>query len=139
MIDGALTDGVTGAGVSRYLADMGADVSPETVNRHKQHYQPPAEREKGTRKADFAVLVRDKAIEQFENGEITLADKDYVPGINAGLKAQALIDGREKVKSKQANAQLAFAIIQMLQGGETLQIEDGLTIEGDFEVVGEDG
>ena len=134
MIDSSLEDGVSGAGVSRYLAEAGATVSAETVNRHKLHYAPPAERPKGTRKLDFAAIVRDKAAEQFESGELDLSDKNLVPGITAGLKAQAIMDGREKMKSKQANAQLAFAIIQMLSGAvEPLQLDDGLTVEGEYE------
>jgi len=124
---------MTGAGISRSMADLGLTVTAETINRHKTHYAPAPERPKGTPKKDFAIIVRNKALEQFENEDLDLTNKDHAPGINAGLKAQALIDGREKQKSKQANAQLAFAIIQMLQGGvpDPLLLDDG-NIEGEF-------
>jgi hypothetical protein len=135
MVDPLLDEQMSYAGISRYAADAGIDLSADVIARHAKHYEPPPEKPKGTPKRDFAILIRDKAYEEVENGGLTLDNKNLVPGINAGLKAQGIIDGREKVKSKQANAELAFAIIAMLGGGqpEPLQIEDGNTIDGEYE------
>lgn len=140
VIDGNLNEGMTGVGVSRAMDGIGVSVTPEVVNRHKQHYKPEQEREKGTRKRDFAIMVRDTYADLMEEGKLDPLNKEHAPGISAGLKAQSLLDGREKQKSKQANAELAFAIIQMLQGGaQPLLLDDGNTIEGEYEVVdGED-
>jgi len=135
-IDPLLDEGMSYIGISRLIAsDLKMEVSSEVIGRHAKHYKPPPEREKGMPKRDFAVLIRDKAYEEVEKGRLTLDNKNLVPGINAGLKAQGIIDGREKVKSKQANAELAFAIIAMLGGGQPapLQIEDGNTIDGEYE------
>lgn len=137
IIDGYLEEGVTGAGISRSLAKLGLNVSPEVVNRHKTHYAPPETREKGTRKKDFAVMVRDKALETFEEGKLDLADKDHAPGINAGLKAQAILDKREQQKVLPAAGGILLELLARWNGtpAAPLQIEDGNTIEGDFSEV----
>lgn len=133
-VDGALGEKMSGAGISRYLEQMGASVSVDIINRHKQHYAPDLERPKGTRKHDFAVLVRDRAAEQFEAGQLDLSDKGTVAGIGAGLKAQAILDKREAVKQKIGGAELARAIIEMLSGSgpqTPLALDDGMTIDGE--------
>lgn len=133
-IDRLLDEKMTYAGISRYAGEAGIDVKPEVVSRHAEHYAPPPEREKGTSKRDFAILIRDQAYTQVENGALDLTDAKLVPGINAGLKAQSILDQREKQKTKQQSAELAFAIIQMLSGSapEPKQLEDGMTIEGEY-------
>lgn len=137
MIDPLLDEGMSGRGIERALADIGVSIMDETVLRHKSHYKDTSKPPPRTRKRDFAILVRDKAFDEFEAGRLDLGDKDVVPGINAGLKAQSIIDGREKARSKQGNAELAFAIIQMLGGGQAPvpQLDDGLTIEGEYSEV----
>lgn len=134
-VDRLLDEKMTYAGISRYAGEAGIDVTADVVSRHAEHYAPPPERAKGTSKRDFAILIRDSAYTQVENGELALNDAKLVPGINAGLKAQAILDQREKQKTKQQSAELAFAIIQMLSGGATQapQLEDGLTLEGEYE------
>jgi len=141
VVDGYLEEGTTGAGVSRALADLGLNLSPEVINRHKTHYEPPKERQKGTRKADFAVIIRDKAIEQVQSGELDLTDKDQVAGINAGLKAQAILDKREVFKAKAGTAELAWALLGIFgqQTPPPAQLDDGMTVEGTFEEVEPDG
>lgn len=132
VVDGYLEDRVTGAGISRSLADLGLTLSPDVINRHKTHYAPPPERPKGTRKADFAAIVRDKAAEQFEGGELDLSEKDHVAGINAGLKAQAILDKREQVGKKQTQAETLVALLAALRGGGVpLALDDGMTIDGE--------
>jgi hypothetical protein len=140
VVDGYYGEGMTGAGISRALAGLGLKVSPEVVNGHGKHYAPPPERLKGTPKKDFAIVVRDKAYDQLEAGDLDLADKDQVAGINAGLKAQALIDKREAIKAKVGTAELAWALLGMLTSPPELpQLEDGLTVEGTFQEVEPDG
>ena len=140
LIDPLLDEAMSFVGISRYAADAGITLNPDVISRHRQHYKEDLKRAPGTPKRDFAILIRDKAYDSVETGRLSLENKDLVPGINAGLKAQGIIDGREKQKSKQANAELAFAIIAMLGGGnpEPLQIEDGKTVEGEFSEVEED-
>lgn len=135
-VDRLLDDKMTFAGISRYSAEAGITLDPEVISRHAKHYAPPPERPKGSSKRDFAIVIRDKALKMIDDGSLALDHKDLVPGINAGLKAQAILDQREKAKSKQQSAELAFAIIQMLggQGAQTLRLDDGMTIEGEYEV-----
>jgi hypothetical protein len=132
-IDGGLDEGMTAAGISRMLEGIGATVSQDVINRHRKHYRDgQPERPKGTSKTDFAIVVRDRAADMFESEDLDLRNKDHVAGINSGLKAQAILDAREKVKAKQGNAELAFAIIGMLTGqAPPAQLEDGNTIEGE--------
>lgn len=134
-VDRLLDEKMTYAGIERYAGEAGIDLTADVVSRHAKHYAPPPVKPPNTSKRDFAIIIRDKAMEQLEKGELDLSSKDTVPGINAGLKAQALLDQREKQKSKQQNAELAFAIIAMLGGTQPAvpMIEDGLTIEGDYE------
>lgn len=132
VIDSALAEGMTSAGISRYLeAGLGATISPETIARHRKHWNPSPEL-KHLKPRDLAVIVRDRAVEQFEAEDLDLRNKDSVPGISAGLKAQSIIDNREKVKSRGGSAELAFAILAMLRGEAPppLAVEDGRTIEG---------
>jgi hypothetical protein len=134
VVDGNLSEGVTGAGISRSMASFGLNVSADRINNHAKHYAPPEARQPGTRKRDFAILVREKAVEQFEAGELDLTDKDHAPGISAGLKAQALIDKREAGQKKQTQAEAFVALLSALRGEDPVAlIEDGLTIEGTFE------
>lgn len=125
---------MTAAALSRQAAEVGMDISTERILNHRKHLaaEPPV-RPKYERKVDFAIKVRDRAADMFDNEQLDLSNKDHVPGISAGLKAQSLLDGREKAKARQGTAELAFAIIAMLTGAQpaALEIEDGLTIEGD--------
>ena len=132
-IDPLLNERMSAAGISRLLAQSGMHVTPEVILRHKSHYKPPVEPLPYERKRDFAIRIRDAADAQFEQGDLLLGNKDHVPGINAGLKAQAIIDGREKQKARAQTADLAFAIIAMLTGGAPPPrlIEDGRTIDGE--------
>jgi hypothetical protein len=138
-IDRLLDEKMTYTGIERYAGDAGVVISADVVSRHSKHYAPPPTRAPGANKRDFAIVIRDKAMELIENDGLDLRDKDTVPGINAGLKAQSILDGREKQKSKQQSAELAFAIIQMLGGGgpPPIALQDGMTIEGSFEEVEE--
>ena len=107
-------------------------LTPDVINRHKLHYEPPIERVAGTRKRDFALLVRDKAIDQFEKGDLDLTDKDSVPGINAGIKAQSVLDRREVQKAKQQTGDAVLSLIAWLEGGVIpRQLESGDVVDGE--------
>lgn len=81
---------------------------------------------------DFATLVRDKAMRAVEAmPDELILDKGFSSGINTALKAQGLLDKREQARSKQQNAELAFAILALIgERPAPLQLEDGLTVEG---------
>lgn len=132
MIDGYLAEGMSGAGVSRSLATLGLDVSPDVINRHKKHYEPEPDRPANTRKRDFAIMVRDKAVEQLDAGQLDLRDKDTVPGINAGLKADAILKKQDAQKRKMGHEDVLASIIVALRGeGKPIAVlDDGMTIEG---------
>jgi hypothetical protein len=136
-IDRLLDDKMSYAGIARYASESNYPVDPKMVSRHAEHYAPPPEKPLKTPKRDFAIVIRDKALEMVDTGSLALDNKNLVPGIQAGLKAQSILDQREKQKTKQQSAELAYAIIEMLGGGrpQVPQIEDGLTIEGDYEEV----
>lgn len=92
-------------------------------------------------KADVARVLRDRYLEVIHNLEDEeLLNKNYAPGLNVALKAQDIIDKRDKAKTKKGNAELAFAIIAMLGGSPPpLQLDDGNTIEGEATEVDDDG
>lgn len=141
LINGSLDDGMTAASISRQLEAVGATVTADTISRHRKHYrdgEPLAP--KGTRKADLAILVRDRAVDMFENEELDLRNKDHAAGIGAGLKAQGLLDGREKLKAKTGQTLELLAGLRALLSGALppLQLDDGNTVEGEaVEVDGE--
>jgi len=161
-IDRSLELNITAAGISRQLAEFGATVSPEVINRHKQHYVPVVSKEQRQTKRDAAAIIKGRVLDALDAridrvgqwvGEgadrvwlpaSDILDKDLQPALNTALGAQKIEDAREKVKSKQGNAELAFAILRMLSGDSfpvTLtnqQLEDGITIEGYAEEILDD-
>lgn len=102
---------------------------------------PDAVLPKNLSKSDLATLMRDRIVAIVaEMPDDALLNKDFAPTLNLGLKAQAQLDSREKAKSKKGTAELAFAIIAMLNGAPPpAQLEDGRTIEGTAVEVDEDG
>lgn len=88
---------------------------------------------------DLAKLMHDRILKIVDSmDDERLLNKDYAASINLGLKARTILDAREKTKAKTGTAELAFAIIRMLGGQEPVkQIEDGMTIEGNFEELDE--
>lgn len=128
---------LTAAALSRQAALVGMGLSAERILTHRKHRKAEEPASIAKNKRDFAIVVRDRALSMMDSEELALDNKDLVPGINAGLKAQSIIDSREKQKAKHGSAELAFAIIQMLSGRspDVPQLEDGNTIEGEFEEV----
>jgi hypothetical protein len=134
---------LSAAALSRQAAAVGMDLSTDRIATHRKHRaeEEPARIAKNGK--DFAVLMRDRiadAVEQLKpeeredgsQGLDPILMKDLQPAINSGLKAQAILDSREKAAAKKGNAELAFAIIAMLtgHGGPVPALEDGMTIEG---------
>lgn len=136
-VDRLLDEKMTHVGIQRYASDAGIDITSDIISRHSKHYQPPPEKVAGRSNRDFAIIIRDKALDQVDRGTLKLEDKSTVPGINAGLRAQAILDQREVRKTQQQSAELAYAIIRMLGGGgePPAQLGDGRTIEGEYEDV----
>lgn len=86
-------------------------------------------------KADLAALIREKAIAAIAGmDDETLMSKDVQPFLANALRAEGQIEARQK-NQKGASAELAWAILKMLAGGESQPVaalEDGRTIEGTF-------
>jgi hypothetical protein len=133
VVNDYLNSGMTSAGISRLLAENNIDINAEIIARHKRHWVATRQPYQGENRKDFAIKVRDKAYEMFEQGTLDLAQRNHAAGITAGLKAQGLLDKREEKKSAEASAGLAFAIIHMLTGQqpEPLALDDGRTIDGE--------
>lgn len=140
-IDEELAKGGNGEFVARLMTLRGWPVTAATILGHKKHAVGAADGTLAAKTArDFARVVRDKASELFDNGELTLTDKDHVPGITAGLKAQAELN---KQANKTDDRKTGIAIAMILSGATGavpahLLIGDGLTIEGEFEELGLD-
>jgi hypothetical protein len=142
IINDHLREGMSAAGISRYLEAIGATVTADVISRHRKHWnEGEPEKPKGTSKRDFAIIVQERAVEQFEDGELDLANKDHAAGIKAGLQAQAILDRREAVKGKNAFAELGRGLLAMMLGeampAPAPALDDGLTVEGEFSEVGD--
>ena len=78
--------------------------------------------------------MRERAVEQFEAGELDLTERNHAAGINAGLKAQALIDKREQSKKKSTQSEALVALLAALRGEGFVeppkQLNDPNVIEG---------
>jgi hypothetical protein len=126
-------DGLTDVAIARDLSALG--ISDDAVRRHRiNHYMPPSEPGKGRRQRDIAAMVAERVAEGLEDGTLDLRDKNTVPGINAGLKAQALKDKREQPKTT-PQAILIFNARSILHITDpdrfpAPQLPDGTTIEG---------
>jgi hypothetical protein len=110
-------------------------LSPERILTHRKHRKDEEPSRIAKTKKDFALLVRDKAVEQFEAGHLDLTDKDTVPGIKAGLGAQSIIN-KEAAAQKNVSIEIGKALLQLISGAvamddDPLLIDDGLTIEGE--------
>lgn len=126
---------LSAAALSRQAEQIGMDLSADRILNHRAHRAPLEDLKPAKTKRDFAILVRDKAAEQFELGALSLTDKEMVPGISAGLKAQAVIDKREQVAKKQSGEDVLLALLDALRGGrrpEPVLLEDPTIIEGTF-------
>lgn len=147
-IDPRLDEGMTAAGISRMLAGIGATVSQEVISRHRKHYQDGRPLvPKGARKTDLAILVRDRVLERVDSDnpeevDAILFSKEGQGAINSGLKAQAILDNREKQKAKTGQTLELLAGLRAILTGTMVpvaQIEDGNTVEGTFEEIDPDG
>lgn len=140
-IDRALELGLSNAGISRQLADFGATVDPVVIGRHKTHWVKLKPPEMQHTKRDAAIIIKERLLDALDyrdasDGGLDILDKDLQPALTTALKAQGLQDSREKAKAKTGTAELAFAIIRMLGGQASIaQLDDGLTIDGEFEEV----
>lgn len=92
--------------------------------------------------SDLASMLRDRYIRVVgAMSDEDLLNKDFAASLTVGLKANAQIEAREKQKTKQGNAELAFAIIEMLTGGvrrPIALIADPSIVDGAYEVLGDD-
>lgn len=87
---------------------------------------------------DLALLLRDR-FHKVINGltDDQLLSKDFAPALALGLKAQTTLDAREKHKAKTGQTLELLAGLRAILTGSIApapaQLEDGMTIEGEFE------
>lgn len=134
VIDAALDKDVSLAVIQRDMAESGWSIGYLPLRRHRDHYVSSAGLSK-LRGKDLAIVIRDRTLEAIEDGRLDIADSDTWKNVAPGLKAQDILDKRER-QTDMTKIMLAFA--RMIGGGESpppevAQIEDGLTIEGDYE------
>lgn len=139
-MDGALNKGISNRGVSAGIDAMGGSLDPDIVARHKvAHWVKPVRPDapKATAR-DLAIMVRDKVVEAIEDipGEgLLLMGDAFGPTLNAGLKAQTILDKREAVNKKLGIAAGALSLQMWLAGlnesAPPPELDDGLTIEGE--------
>lgn len=134
-IDEELGKGGSAAFVARLMTFRGFEVSDQTISEHKKHAAEAVPPGIAKTRKDFATMVRDKAATLLDNGELDLTEKNHAGGIMAGLKAQAELN-KQANKSDDRKTSIAIA---MLLGGTVppahLLLEDGHTIEGEYDVV----
>lgn len=98
-VDEELFSGKTATSISRLMGLRGSPLSAGLILGHKKHFRAQAEREIAVReKRDLAIMVQEEAIDLFEQGDLSLTDRNHIPGIKAGLDAQAILDRREARK-----------------------------------------
>lgn len=141
-INAAIDRGLSSVAIANENVETGWPVTPETVTRHRRHYISDMPEKVAATQKDFAILVRDEAVRLFEAGELDLRDRYHVPGINAGTRAQTVLDKRA---DKGDDRRTALAITLLLSGGsesgflapkEMRVLDDGLTIDGEANEVG---
>lgn len=139
-IDAGLTKGLSASGLAAGVEAMGGNIQPETISRHKARHwvMPTREGAPTPTKRDLAIMVREKvadAVEPMTGEAMLLFGKDMAPAINAGLKAQAMLDKREAVNKKLGIAAGALSLQMWLAGLNEAppppELDDGNTIEGE--------
>lgn len=136
-VDEELGKGGSGEFVARLMTFRGFKTTAPTINQHKKHaVNAIAPVAKAPR--DFAILVRDKALELFDAEKLDLTKRKHIPGIQVGLRAQSEVN---KQVNRSDDRKTAVAIAMILSGASTggppegLQLADGLAIEGEFEEI----
>lgn len=139
-VDSALNKGLTLAAVAAGIEAMGGNITTETIGRHKTRHWVKPVREDAPRPTnrDLAIMVRDKvadAVEDMPGEAILLMGKELAPAINAGLKAEQIIDRRAAVNKKLGIAAGALSLQMWLAGLHNApppaELDDGNTIEGE--------
>lgn len=139
-VDDGLNRGLSNSGIAAAFVAAGGKLDPEVIGRHKaNHWTKPVDPSapKPTSR-DLAIMVRDKvadAIEDMPGEGILLMGKELAPSLNAGLKAQTILDKREQANKKLGIAAGALSLQMWLAGlGDTeppKELDDGNTIEGE--------
>ena len=165
LIEADWAGGMSAKGIALRMTEAGWPIIAGTVLSHlKKHVPQAATREnvpKGMAKRDASILIQSKILDRWEEleagetrkvlvidkktGEASIEeipfdifDKDIQPALKTALGAQAEIN---KQVNKAENRKLDFvAILSGLSQGKlgvptTLLIDDGNTIDGDYEVV----
>lgn len=139
-VDGALNKGLSARAVAAGVDAMGGTLDPDVVNRHKRNHWTMPVREDAPRPTsrDLAIMVRDKVADVVEDTPaegLVLMGKEFGPALNAGLKAQAMLDKREAANKKLGIAAGALSLQMWLAGlGEAPpppELDDGNTFEGE--------
>ncbi len=150
IVNPLLDQKMTSVGIERYAAEAGIKITADVINRHKKHYKAEYVRPPGTSKRDAAIIIKNRVLDALERVEdrpgqwigegedrtwvpgSSILDKDLQPALRTALDAQKTEDAREKAKQGKGTAELAFAIIAMLEGRPPmLALDDGMTIDGE--------
>jgi hypothetical protein len=140
-VDEELRKGVSAAGVAKLMTMRGFAVTAPTILGHKQHaVQSQVAAPPDLKKRDLAVMVRDKVADLVEDDEIDFLDKNHMAAVGMGLKAQAEINKQvNKAENKEFKLSifLSGASLGRLGVPAALLIDDGNTVDGEFEPVDE--
>jgi hypothetical protein len=138
-VDSALNKGLSNRAVAAGIDAMGGNLDPDVVGRHKNAHWVKPERPDAPKPTnrDLAIMVREKiadAVEDMPGEGLLLMGKELAPALNAGLKAQAMLDKREAVNKKLGIAAGALSLQMWLAGLHDAppppELDDGNTVEG---------
>lgn len=123
----------------RYRDNLRARQMRETATGHIEYAlgatdKPPRRPMPTVKRRDLAELVAAIAYDGVEDGTLDLTNKDHVPGITAGLRAQVILDSREKLKAKTGQTLELLSGLRAILSGDIApprQLEDGNTFEGE--------
>lgn len=114
-VNGGLNKGLSARAIAAGIEAVGGSLDPDVISRHKaKHWVKPVREGAPTPTSrDLAIMVRDKvadAVEDMPGEGILLMGKELAPALNAGLKAQAMLDKKEATNKKLGIAAGALAL-----------------------------
>lgn len=139
-VDSGLNKGLSARGIAAGIDAMGGTMDPDVISRHKKAHWTMPVREGAPKPTnrDLAIMVREKVADALEDmpGEgLLLMGKELAPAVNAGLKAQAMLDKRDSVNKKLGIAAGALSLQMWLAGLHDAtpppELDDGNTVEGE--------
>jgi hypothetical protein len=165
LVEADWADGISAEGIARTMREAGWPLSSATVLKHLKEHTPGAATREPVKagKRDAAIFLQNRLMDEIERREelvlieeettgekvpdhrrLDILDKDLQPALATILRAQALINTREKAKGPRAGMMLlmlgvspdglgpgALAPLELSSGEEDDDIIDGEAIEVD--------